>query len=469
MSEERPTVTWYAVNMETDSADRISKAGTKLLNDAGIDVNFEIKWLGWDNYDQTISNMITSGEEFDLFNKDISTIDSYALNNGIYEITDDDLKQYLPDVVDAMGDSIVNGCRYNGHLYAVPVAHEFAQWLGVYYNEGIAQKYGIDMSTVKSIDDLDQIFFTLHAAAPDIYCLDPYNSENILMVMADIDPINRNDKLGLAMDLSDSDGNVFNQWESDKVRSALIKLKEWNDAGYLFTDTTADGVSMFQKDGQIFCHIARMKPGTVEQYSTAGQTFKNVLFTEKGIQTFCDFPGGWGVAVSGTSDNPTAAMQVVNFAYSSADFINLLTFGEEGVDYDLSSDNIVSIHDTGYGADEYSGASWQMGNQYLNYITDAQVAAGESDIWNRLKEFNDTAIPQKHTGFYFDTSNYSAEITAVTNTNVEYGHALITGEVDDVDAALKEFNENLKANGMDTLVGAANEQYKEFLAAKGNK
>ena len=82
-AEEHPTITWYAVGNLCDSEERISEAGTKLLNDAGIDVDFEVKWLGWDNYDQTISNMIVSGEEFDIFNRDIATINNYAINGGI--------------------------------------------------------------------------------------------------------------------------------------------------------------------------------------------------------------------------------------------------------------------------------------------------------------------------------------------------------------------------------------------------
>ena len=465
VSEEKPTITWCAVGNETDTTDRINAAATKLLNDAGIDVNFEIRWYSWANYAQQLTNMIATGEEFDLFNYDISSINNYAISGGAYEITDTDLEKYLPDAVSAMTEEIVDKCRYNGSLYAIPVAHEFAQWRGVYYNVGIAEEYGIDMSQVKSVDDLDAVFATLKEKAPDIIPLDSLNSENILLVMADQDDINRNPALCLGMDVSGESSEVFNVWQNEKVISALRKIREWNEAGYILTDTTLDYTSMFQTEGKIFCHIARMKPGTVEQYSTGGQTFDYILFDDNAVQTFCDFPGGWGIGVSGTSSDPQAAMQVLNFAYSSKDFIDLLTFGEKDVDYTVDEEGIVTINETGYGADEYSNASWQMGNHYINSITSAQVATGQSDIWDRLKEFNETAVSLPQTGFWFNSSDYSSEVTAIANTYNEYADSLLMGELD-VDEALAEFNEALEANGIQNLIDEANAQYQEFLSSQ---
>ena len=158
-------------------------------------------------------------------------------------------------------------------------------------------------------------------------------------------------------------------------------------------------------------------------------------------------------------------MQVLNFAYSSKDFIDLLTFGEKDVDYTVDEEGIVTINETGYGADEYSNASWQMGNHYINSITSAQVATGQSDIWERLKEFNETALSLPQTGFWFNSSDFSSEVTAITNTYNEYADSLLMGEVD-VDETLAEFNAALEANGIQSLIDEANRQYQEFLSSK---
>lgn len=188
------------------------------------------------------------------------------------------------------------------------------------------------MSMVKSIDDLDAVFAKVKEMAPDIYPVDTVNSENILMVMADLDDINRSSDLCMGMDISGDVSGIFNPYENEKVVAALKKIREWNEEGYVFTDTTADASALFWNEGQIFCRIARMKPGTVEQYSVGNCKFDKVLFDENAVRTFCDFPGGWGNAISATSDNPEAAMQVLNFAYGNKEFIDLLTFGEKDVE-----------------------------------------------------------------------------------------------------------------------------------------
>lgn len=466
VSGDIPTITWYAAGTTTDSQDRISEAATKMLNEAGINVNFKIIWTGWDSYSQNITNMLASGESFDIFNDDISSIDNFALSGGVVEITDENLEKYLPDVVNGMGEDIVNNCRYNGKLYATPVAHEYAQYKSVIYNSGIADKYGIDMTDVASVDDLDSKFEELHSKAPDIYMVSPYNNDKVLMVMGDFDDVNGSSSLCIGFNLTDdSDGPVC-KFEDENVISALKKIHDWSEKGYVLTDTTADYTSMFRTEGSVFSEINRAKPGNAEQYANNGQTFKQINFNEDSPnRTENDFPGGWGNAISTTSENPTLAMQVLNFAYSNKDFINLLTFGEEGTDYSLSDDGYVVMNDTGYAADCYGSASWQMGNHYLNTVTQTQADAGLSDIWEKTKEFNDSGKILNHTGFYFDSSSLTTEVAAIQNTYNEYASGLLTGTVD-VDSTLKSFVSDLYANGMDKVLAECQKQYNTFLESK---
>lgn len=67
------------------------------------------------------------------------------------------------------------------------------------------------------------------------------------------------------------------------------------------------------------------------------------FYCENAVRTFCDFPGGWGNAISATSDNPEAAMQVLNFAYGNKEFIDLLTFGEKDVDYTSDENGVITV------------------------------------------------------------------------------------------------------------------------------
>lgn len=461
---EKPVITWYAAGCTADTTE-INKIATQMLNDAGINVEFNLVWRGWDTYNQNLTNMIATGETFDIFNQSIAIIDNYALSGGIYEITNDDLTNYLAGAVDEMGQQLFDNCRYNGRLYAVPVAHEFAQEFGIEYNETMAEELGLDVSAVKSVADLDDLFAEIKEKS-DIIPIDLPGCNRILMCMADLNYVNNADNLALGMDFTDPELGIFNMYENEKVVAALKKIKEWNDLGYAFTDATADYNSLYQVEGKIFCRLQRTKPGAAEQFSTAFNTFQLQLVNDAYYATFNDFPGGWGNAISATSENPDLAMQVLNFAYTTPAMMDLLTFGIEGTDYTKNEEGYIVLPETGYAAEAYSSANWQMGNHYLCSVTEIQAEHGLADIWDKLKEFNNTATVLESTGFFFDTTAYEAEVTAVENTVAEYYPALKVGEVEDVDAYLAEFNEALHANGIDTLIEAATAQYEEFLAAK---
>lgn len=464
-SGERVTVTWYAAGMPYDTTE-VNKKATELLNAAGINVDFQLNWLGFDTYYTTITNMISTGEPFDIFNHEISAIDTYALSNGIYEITDEDLETLLPGAVEAMGKTMFDNCRYNGHLYAVPVAHEWAQEFGVEYNERLAEELGIDMSKVNTVADLDALFAEVYEKAPeDVYVMSMPESNRPFMVMADLNYINNSETLCLCMDMTDDSKGIFNPFEDEKMITAIQKIREWLQKGYLLADWTIDYTSLNLTEGKVFCKIRRTKPGDAEQESNAFNTFRVKLLSDKHYATFNDFPGGWGNAISGTSEHPKEAMQVLNFVYTSPEMMDLLTFGIEGTDYTRDENGYVAFGENGYAAQLYFCSNWQMGNHYLCSITQIQAERGLTDIWDQLKEFNDTATVLDSTGFFFDTSAYQAEITAVTNTYYEYWAQLFFSE--DFDATLKQFNEELYANGLQTLKDACIEQYNEFLAAKG--
>ena len=464
---ERVTVTWYAAGMPFDTTE-INKKATEMLNAAGINVDFQLNWVDFFSYFGQITNMISSGEPFDIFNHMISTIDTYALSNGIYEITDEDLDTCLTGAVEAMGKTLFDNCRYNGHLYAVPVAHEWAQAFGVQYNEKMAEELGIDMSRVNTVADLDALFAEVYEKAPeDVYVLSLPGSNRPFMALADLNYINNSDTLCLCMDLTDDSKGIFNPFEDEKMVAALRKVNEWIEKGYCLTDDTIDYTALNATEGKVFCMVRRTKPGDPEQESNAFNTFQTKLLSDKHYATFNDFPGGWGNAISATSQHPREAMQVLNFVYTSPEMMDLLTFGIEGPDYTRDEKGYIVFGEKGYSAEIYAVANWQMGNHYLCSITQIQDQHGVTDIWDRLKEFNDTATVLDSTGFFFDTSAYQAEVTAVANTYNEYWSQLYYGQTDDFEATLKEFNEELYANGLQTLLDACSAQYKEFLAAKG--
>lgn len=468
VESERTTVTWYFVGggSTAENLERISAAGTKLLNDAGINVDLEIKFLGWGDYAATYSNMLASGEEFDIFNDMNSTFITYGLNGGIYEISDEDLATYLPAVAPAMGANVLESFRYAGTLYGVPTSHEYAQLSTIKYNADMAKEYGIDMSQVKSVEDLEPIFEKL--AEHGIYgtYLDN-NGNDILLVTANSDPINNNDNLCLSVAASVEYSPIYNTFENEGVVNSLKMFRKWVENGWAYPNTDGDAAAQFTQTKKVFCQITRgVFDSDISQEALVDFDVEQVLLRDgEAVRTTGDAPCSWGSAISSTCSDPVAAMKVLNFAYSNEEFIDLICYGEKDIDYTLNENGYVVINETGYGRDCGGTMGWQFSNSFAATPKQQRIDQGLTNFRDMMLEYNNTATSLACTGFYFDTTNYAAEVAAVNAVANEYIKPLMRGEYEDVEAALAEFNEALYANGLQTLIDAANEQYDAFRGA----
>jgi len=465
---ENTVITWYFVGAGTtqENMDRINAAGTKMLNDAGIPAQLDIKFLSWADYSSTYANMLASGEEFDILNDMNSTFIGYGKNGGIYEISDEDLATYLPDVPTTMGASVVEAFRCEGVLWGIPCAHEFAQYSSMEYNADMAKKYGFDMSAVKTIEDLFPIFETL--AADGIYGVYLYdNGNDNLLVTANHDPVNNDPNLCLGFDATVEYNPVHNTFENEKVVAALKMYREWYEKGWALGSTEVDTAAEFKQTQKVFGVLNRSKPGTAAQTETSTAFDVESIYFRDGeaVRTTGDFPGGWGHAISATSSDPVLAMQVLNFAYANQDFINLICYGEKDVDYTVNENGYVVIGETGYGRDCNGTMNWEFANSFGATPQQVNVDQGLGELGAITAEFNDGATQLAHSGFYFDLTDYAAEVAAVKAVANEYVKALMHGQFEDVEATIAELNEALYDNGLQTLIDAANEQYDAFRGA----
>ena len=240
--------------------------------------------------------------------------------------------------------------------------------------------------------------------------------------------------------------------------------REWFEKGWAYGSTEVDTAAEFKQTQKVFGVLNRSKPGICAQTETSTDFDVETVILNDGVavRTSGDFPGGWGHAISATSSDPVLAMQVLNFAYANKEFIDLICYGEKDVDYTVNANGYVEIGETGYGRDVNGTMSWEFANSFGATAQQVKVDQGLEDLGAITAEFNEAATQLSHTGFYFDTTNYAAEVAAVKAVAQEYVKALMHGQFEDVEATIAELNEALYANGLQTLIDAANEQYDAF-------
>ena len=120
--------------------------------------------------------------------------------------------------------------------------------------------------------------------------------------------------------------------------------------------------------------------------------------------------------ISSSCTDKDKAMQYLDYLYGSKDVLNLLNWGEEGIDYEVK-DTENSIIGYPEGKDEkntyHLAGGWQLFNQFDMYI------------WEETKAMNESTLKSKAFGFTYDSTGVANELAALTNVKAQYAAALV--------------------------------------------
>lgn len=420
-----------------------------------MNVDFEMEMFTFANYKTQITIMQAAQEPFDLFFTNGGNYFTFARQGVLWELTDERLNKYARDAVEVLGEALLNANKVDGKLYALPANKDNASSMGLLLNKALVDKYNFDIDSIKTLDDLTPMLAVIKANEPNIVPYIP-NATMDLMAYGNFTATSGNiAKLPGVVYMSNDPGNtkVLNQWETEECRNYVKLMHSWFKNGYISADDTT-GVA---KAGRNFANIQKLKPGKDKEQSNENVTWIQKDLTAVDVD-ITDIAGSV-TAISKTSENPEICLQVLNLAYKDPVFVNMIVFGIENKHYMKVSDNVVEIiPDSGY---PNNGNGWRFGNQFLNYLKVGE----DPDKWEQIRKFNESALVLDVAGFYFDSSDYMAEVAALTNVADQYWTILYNGQADP-DVYLPEFIDKLKANGSDRFIQAQQEQLDAFLASK---
>ena len=197
------------------------------------------------------------------------------------------------------------------------------------------EKYDIDTSAIKEPKDLEPVFEKVQAGEPDMTMLFSINEgDTPLGRMSGVEGLG--DSLGVIMD-PENGTTIENLYASDWYREATTMLYDWYKKGYISQDagTNTENWRTVFKAGNMFSLFFSYHPGTPVEFETStGYEFEIVPFREYPIKMAQSY-NGVIFSIAQNSENPEKAMEVLDYIYGSAEVMNLLNWGEEGVDYVL--------------------------------------------------------------------------------------------------------------------------------------
>lgn len=462
----------YTLFGSTPSDQKLVQDALSKLTQQKINCTVTLLDINGSSYGQQVGLMLASSQKLDLMTDggitNVFDYTGHVAKGQLYPL-DDLLDKYGSDVKSAVG-SFMDAAKINGKIYGVPTVRDFAMDQRLMMRKDLVDKYHIDVSKIKTTDDVEKVLAIIKKNEPTITPLLPgANAQGSVYLNFGFDGSGDylGDYLGVLEDMDTL--KVTDMYESAKYKQYAELARKWYKAGYLLVDTSAntENGTQYVKAGKLFAYIESGKPGIEAQDSkTAGTELVSATldtpYSTTGTVT------GFMWAIPNYAKHPVQSMQFLNLMYGDPSIINMLDFGIEGKDYVKVSgqDNMIEYPSgvTDNTAGYNIGMGFQFGDQLKSYLW----KGNSPTLWDDMQKFNASAHKSKAFGFAFDATSVKTQYADLQNVVSQYNTAISLGSVDP-DTQIPAFIAKLKAAGIDDVVKEKQAQLDKWAAANGVK
>lgn len=446
------TLVYYTIGKEDEDLEEVNESLNQLLSKRyGFKVDY--RKVDWNIYGDQITDAIHLNKEMDVVYASSSVQQGDYNQNakkGVWYPLDDFLEGEGKELYEAIPEILWEGAKVNGHIYGVPTSKELAaaeQWM---YAKELVDKYGIDIESIKSIEDLEPIFAVIKKNEPE-YTVMELNQYSNNFFAADGYEYILDYQIPLMVNTEDESVELVNIMETELGERVLETLRRYYLAGYINQDAPIRESQTLQKGEKVFWRQA--SGGPYAQLDWSMQRGYEVVASMVGpsVITTGSLQGAY-MCVASSSENPELACRFLEAVNTDPDVRNMLNFGVEGEHYSLDENGQAVIK-----KDTYAGVTYTQGNYFLLYTREDQP----EDLWEKYREFNESAIPSQVLFFEADLSGIEDEIEAVRKVSERYYPALMTGSVD-VKKYLPEYREELRKAGIDIIREELQSQLREW-------
>nr|WP_307992077.1 ABC transporter substrate-binding protein [uncultured Niameybacter sp.] len=443
--DEKPVeLVWWTIGNEPKELDAVNEAINEYTKEK-LNVTLDIRYASWGDYGEKLSKIVQSGESYDIaFGAGITGYQDLA-NKGYFA----DLTPYLdetPNLKQFIPEALWQGMTVNGEIFGVPAYKDSAQAQYWIWQQPVVEELGIDITQMKTLQDLDPVLRKMKEAYPTKYPLMLQANEGINGFIA---MICKYDELLVSpyvtVGYEDESATVVSPWEQENTMENLKMLHTWFKDGLINPDAatiTENPKGRMISAAQGFPHAWTEADGVPVVY----EKFYGPAFSTRTIQ-------GSFLSVSAGSKNIDKALKVIELVNTDEKMRNLLAFGIEGVHYEKTGDTSIKKLNDGYETPAYS-----QGTFFNMYTVDPAPAS----MWQDLKAETETAISSPALGFTFNTQSVQNQIAACANIQSKYQPSLITGAANP-EEIVPQMMEELNKAGYQEIIAEAQKQLNEYL------
>jgi putative aldouronate transport system substrate-binding protein len=423
----------------------------------GREINATVEFLPVSpgSYQEKMNIITRGGDEFDLAWTswwNYSYLDN--ANEGAFVALDDMLGD-VPELQDLFSDEAWDAMRVSSpegrRIYAVNNLELMFRQEGISLRKDLVDTYQFDISSVRTIDDLEPFLEAVSENEPDVVPFGFVGGYDWLEIP----------NAGYAwvvpgfVAVHEDDPQTLVDWNAEP-RLNQQRVFDWYERGFYPEDlVTLQDLEPGKKAGRYAAFPASYSP-TVDAKNLTAYGYETVSIPL--CEPYIDNTGALGTmtAVSSTSPNPMRALEYLELVNTNADLYNLLVNGIDGVHYEKVSANRIEFLDR----DSYSQLPWVMGNTFLGYLAGS---ATEQQLTEQM-QLNRSATKLPTFGFNFDRGPVETELAAIQSIGDEWGG--VTKTITDPDELYPEYHRRLMRAGLPAIIEEAQRQWDEFLASR---
>lgn len=477
-TSEFVTLYGYLLGSPEPAFNEVMDEMNKMLKE-DLNCEMEINFIDWGVLDSKYPLLLAAGEEIDwIYTADWCHYAAEANKNAFMEIDLDMVKRCMPMYSEYIADAAWDQVTLNDKIYMIPTSTPDVKAYGWIIRKDLADKYGVDLSKVETIWDMDEYLGAIKENEPSMIPMNMDNSYDLLapifaLMTAKDAGFSDSNKCGLvyAFDGNETADGVYSIFEESVysyLKEAAVKMKEWYDAGYINKDILAattqsndnfeQGISGISNDNTLGMQR------TLAKCAENGWVPQIVLTDDANGHAARSSYTNNGFAIAATCQNPERTLAAMDLIMNDPRYNTLLQYGIEGETYIINDAGKVDYPE-GVSADNTSYNWENTGFWFINKNIQPPRASWTDDyiaLNNKLIE--GVLIDDPNIGFTFTTDSVKSEFSNVQNVWIQYFYPIAIGNVPDVDKAFDELKVQLTAAGYDKLIEEAKRQYAEYTA-----
>lgn len=436
----------------------------------------EYNWVSFGDYEDKMTSLVAGGDDFDgCFAADWMLYSKMA-NKGAFLPLNDLMAQYAPTLLaDYEESGAMTACSIDGQLVALPWTNQKSSKAVLFYRKDLARQYGVDTSSLQTIEDLDRFLTEAHEKVPDIITFEsgfPRGNtySDVLAILHSKYELDAMNYHMFTTDLNADSVQIQPIEQTEMFREAVTWMQKWYEAGIVSKNELSETDTKMFENGKTFAKVGLMGDalqGIVFNIDNAEYGYAE-LYPDGKFRY--DSPLNNAFALNKNAANPERTLMLLELLNTDEEAYDLFMYGIEGVNYIKGEDGSIQYPEGQDAATStYLGwFNWPFVRQHFNkpsgLITQASMDAEKE--W--LSKENLVVSPL--VGFNPDTSSIKTELSQRDQLYDEQGKLLLAGIIEggDVDAAIQRYIENQKAAGLDRILSYLQPEAETFASGQAS-